>query len=384
MQAIARVQTPPGRGGIAVIALSGDGAEHLLADLFRPRPTHTDAPAGAIQLGRLVDGRGEMLDEAVIARTAAGAIEINIHGGPAVARAVLDRLAELGCAVAAPQSAAPESFGLAHPTWNNPAIGAELLEVLPDAAGDLAVAAISQQWSTGVSALVAGGRATAAQLREATARYEMMRKLLSPPEVVLVGPPNVGKSTLANVLVGRPVSIVHATPGTTRDWVREQAVLHGVAIWLTDTAGLFEFPDDPQGVDAEAVRRARHRAEGGDLVLLLSAGAEATETPEWLHAKTLLRVAAKADEARPAGSFDAVVSADTGEGLDDLKRAILVAVGLDDIDPASPAAFTQRQVDLLIAIADALDAQDRSAAEVAANRLLTGGAEGDGKAPACL
>ena len=353
-----------------MIALMGEGGERMLGELFRPFHTHADAPAGAIQLGRLVDGNGEVLDEAVVARTAGGTIEINIHGGPVVARAVLRRLGDLGAAIEPARAAAAESFGAAHPEWNNPAIGAEMLEVLPDAASEWVVAAISQPWSAGLSELVNDPDATADSLRAAAGRFEVMRKLLSPPEVVLVGPPNVGKSTLANALVGRAASIVHETPGTTRDWVREQALLSGVPVWLTDTAGLFEFPDDPHGVDTEAVRRARGRAEQADLVLLLSAGNEPTETPDWLHAKKLLRIGAKCDQTRPLGEFDVYVSAETGEGMDELTHAVLTALDLAEIDPTAPAAFTQRQADRLSAAADALDTNETSLAKEHLGDLL--------------
>ncbi|MHC4986351.1 MAG: hypothetical protein ACYTFO_09380, partial [Planctomycetota bacterium] len=128
---IARVQTPPGRGGIAVIALTGDGGERVLRGLFRPFASHADAPADAVQLGKLIDEDGDVLDEAVVARTAGGTIEINIHGGPVVARAVLRRLGDLGAAIEPARAAATESFGAAHPDWDNPAIGAEMLEALP-------------------------------------------------------------------------------------------------------------------------------------------------------------------------------------------------------------------------------------------------------------
>jgi tRNA modification GTPase len=127
-----------------------------------------------------------------------------------------------------------------------------MLEALPQAASELVVAAVSQQWSAGVSQLASDPDVSAELLRSAARRLPMMQKLLSPPEVVLVGPPNVGKSTLANAIVGREVSIVHTIAGTTRDWVREQALLGGVPIWLTDTAGLFDFPHDPHGRNSSA------------------------------------------------------------------------------------------------------------------------------------
>jgi len=370
--AIARLQTPPGRGGIAVIALTGPDRQAVLSQAFRPLASHADAPTDDIQLGKLIDGNGDVLDEVIVARSDQGTIEINIHGGPAVARAALGRLAELGADLAPAAPAAEDSFTLAHPNWDNPAIGREMLEVLPGAASELVAAAISQQWSTGLSELASDSGASAHQLRRASGRLGIMRKLLDPPDVVLVGPPNVGKSTLANVLVGREVSIVHHTPGTTRDWVREQALLDGVPVWLTDTAGLFEFPDDPYGVEAESVRRARHRAEQADLVLLISAGDTPTETPDWLHATSLLRIAAKSDLAAPTGPFDLAVSAETGDGLDDLRNAILAALGLANIDPTAPAAFTQRQADELALAADSLNQDNGDAAMNALNDLLQG------------
>jgi len=366
-----------------------------------------------------------VLDEAVVARSASGAIEINIHGGPVVARAVMRRLAEVGATVTEAVPAATESFQLAHPKWNNPAIGAEMLAALPGAASEFVLAVITQQWSAGLSQLARSEAPSAEALRAAAGRLGLTARLLDPCEVVLVGPPNVGKSALANELVGRAVSIVHDTAGTTRDWVRAMALFNGVPVWLTDTAGLFEknkknrdrphFPTSPakrmpqganenrvcpyfSGIDAESVARARHRAERADLVLLLSAG-EPTPTPDWLHAKRLLRVAAKCDlyqkrrrapvpppkdplrslagqePGEPVGSSGAcrlAVSSTTGEGLDELRSAILSALALADINPATPAVFTQRQADLLTVAADALDAGDKGPARKALRKLLTG------------
>jgi len=125
--AIARLQTPPGRGGIAVVALTGMDREQLLSQAFQPMASHADAAPAAIQLGKLIDGDGDVLDQVIVARSDPGAIEINIHGGPAVARAVLGRLAELGAELAPAQPSAKESFIARHPDWDNPAIGREML-----------------------------------------------------------------------------------------------------------------------------------------------------------------------------------------------------------------------------------------------------------------
>ena len=367
---VARMQTPPGRGGIAVIALTGADREAVLGRAFQPMKSHATAPADALQLGRVVSESGDVLDEAIVARSASGAIEINIHGGPVVARAVMRRLAEAGATVAEAQPAATESFQLAHPRWNNPAIGEEMLAALPAATSQLVLAIITQQWSAGLSQLARSDAPSADALRAAAGRLELTARLLNPPEVVLVGPPNVGKSALANELVGRAVSIVHDTPGTTRDWVRALALFSGVPVWITDTAGLFDPPpEDTHDIDAQSVARARNRAERADLVLLLSGG-KAMTAPDWLHAKRLLRVAAKCDVCPPADGAGLAVSSTTGEGLGELRSAILSALGLAEIDPAAPAAFTQRQADLLTAAADATERGEQGLAREKLGELL--------------
>lgn len=368
---VATLQTPPGRGGIAVILLDGPEAPGIVERLFRPRRTHTDRGAGVLRLGHLM-AEDDPIDEAVVHDTGHG-IEINLHGGPQAARAALEHLARLGATVAPLPPAGDCSFPPTHPRWLNPAIGREMLDALPQARGPRVVAAISQQWSAGLSELArtiltqlppaadALAPPDAARLRAAAESLGRMQKLLAPPEVVLVGPPNAGKSALTNALVGRSVSIVHRTPGTTRDWVRETALPAGVPIWLTDTAGIWLLATGPtplratgpgDGVDAESVRRARRRAESADLVLLLSPGLP-LETPPWLRARRLLRVSTQSDAAAAWPDADVAVSAVTGEGLDALGAAILRKLELDRLDPAAPAAFTERQARLLGRAADA-------------------------------
>jgi tRNA modification GTPase len=369
------LQTPPGRGGIAVIMLRGDGCAEALAQVFRPLRSHAAGGADVLQLGRLVDG-AETIDEAIVCRRG-DTCEINIHGGPAVARRTMQVLAARGAAILPAAATASESLPLAHPRWDNPAIGEELLTALAEAQSDLVVAAVAQQWSAGLSELAGRaleaidsgkpGAALASDLRRAAAGLATMQRLLNPPEAVLAGPVNVGKSTLANALIGRQVAIVHETPGTTRDWVREMGILCGVPVWLTDTAGLWEAPE---GVDAEAIRRARQRIEQADLVLLTSAE-RPTSPPGWLRAGKVLNVWTKADLAPPPAGFRGpAVCAMTGEGLDELKRAVLSALGLANIDPTRPMAFTPRQADLLTRAADAFDSRDSAAAREYLETLL--------------
>lgn len=362
--ATASLATAGGRGGIAMILLAGSEADRIVGEVFRPRSSARQDRAGALRLGHLVD-RDEVIDEVLLCRREES-FEISVHGGPAVVTRVLAVLAARGAKVV-PAAEAPEQFPLAHPRWRNPAVGREMLKALASARSTLVASAISRQWSAGISEL-ARGNPTPDQLHSAAGGLAIAQRLLSPAEVVIAGGPNVGKSELTNALVGRPVSIVHDTPGTTRDWVRQIALIDGVPIWLTDTAGLWAGRG---AVDAEAMRRARQCIASADLVLLLEAGRQ-PEVPGWLSARRLLTVASKCDIATPQPRPALATSARTGEGLAELRRAILAEINMNRLDPAAAMAFTSRQADLLHVAAEALEVSDSDAARAALARLLEG------------
>ncbi len=419
---VATLQTPPGTGGIAVIRLVGPGVQAVARALFSaPLP----AP-GRLALGELRQD-GQRIDEALLAGVnapAGGAVEINVHGGPRVVQRVLAALAQAGAAVADTPAAEPDAWLLAAEGLDNPAIGQEMLAALPAARTDRALAALTAQWSAGLSRLAretllhidhlpiasAGPKAPPAQahgrqsvgigagrprrgpvhphvrranglapgmpgvsggrLRRAAEALPQMQRLLNPPEIVLAGPPNAGKSSLANALLGRPACLVSDQPGTTRDWVRELADLAGLAAWLTDTAGLWQAPD---ALDHQAVARAWARIDEADLVLAVCDASRPPPADDaWarlLGQPHVLRLANKADLAGPPAGF-LPVSAATGDGLAALRRSIADAMGLADLDPTAAMAFTTRQANLLHTAANALDAADPASAAHALHDLL--------------
>lgn len=387
------LHTPAGAGGIAVVLLAGPRAGEILAEVFAAR-AGGQPEAGRLRLGEVRAG-GERLDEAVAHIREPELAEIHLHGGPRVVQRVLQRLGECGAVVdASPTPAAAGAWPLSAEGMDNPAIGRELLEHLPKATTRGVLRLLAQQWSAGLSALVraalracrerdgappsgsfegVSGPPRSDDLVAAADRLALMRRLLDPPEVVIAGPPNAGKSSLANALLGRQACIVSAVPGTTRDWVREPADLGGVPVWLTDTAGLWT-PED--AIDAEAVGRAWARVEAADLVVAVcdAAAPPGDDDPAWRRLvlrASALPVAGRADLApAPAGLL--AVSARTGEGVPALRREIPRRLGLAVPEGAFPAAFTERQARCLRAAADALARHAPADAARALRELLIG------------
>jgi tRNA modification GTPase len=214
------------------------------------------------------------------------------------------------------------------------------------------------------------GRAAARDLFESSARLD---RLIDPASVVVVGRPNVGKSTLTNAMLGRSVSIVADLPGTTRDWVAGLALLlppsgsdpassgNGVTVRWMDTPGLHETGDP---VERDAIELARSVIQQADVLIALRDPMSPWPGPEELSRAPGLWVLNKCDLIDTTG-MDPVgirpghettresplaISAQTGQGIDTLQRAILTAIGLGDLsqeDAARPWAFSARLRDLL-------------------------------------
>ncbi|NQU76507.1 MAG: 50S ribosome-binding GTPase [Planctomycetes bacterium] len=410
---VAMLHTPGGAGGIAVVLLAGAEAANILDRVFdsphrRCGPELAGQSPTALRLGHVMDGN-ERLDEAIVTvrplegRPGETVAEINIHGGPRITQRVLKLLAEAGATIVADDPDLAGRFDVWPLTAegsnkNNPAIGRELLKALPIARTRLAVSILTRQWDAGLSDLAAAalselqpGRCQAdgvsasvrrlslvSRLHAAADRLSAMDRLVSPPEVVLAGPPNAGKSSLANALLGRDACIVTNVPGTTRDWVRELADVDGWAAWLTDTAGLWS-PADP--IDAEAVRRAWGKIDEAELVLaVFDAAAPPADDPNWQRLtcrSNVIVVANKSDlSAPPPGAMAPLpnalaVSATADSGLPQLRRAILAKLGLADFDPHAPAAFTPRQSAALRAAAAAIVANEPGKAAEILLGLLT-------------
>lgn len=183
-------------------------------------------------------------------------------------------------------------------------------------------------------------------------------------DVVILGAPNAGKSSLLNVLAQREAAIVSDEPGTTRDLVELSLDLDGVKVRLTDTAGIRE---NAGKVETIGIERARLRAEAADLVLLLEDGTGAAGPTPATDNHNVLRIATKADlgnQDRTSANVAALqVSSSTGQGIPELLRLLAVraveAVGKSgDILP-SRLRHVELLQDSASALRSALDGEDQ-------------------------
>ncbi len=261
-----------GRGAVSVLSFAGPGAAPLLERLCGRAPP---AP-GRLALVHLREG-GLELDESLLATLAEGHFELQVHGSPPLVR----RLLALGDA---PRPPAPGFEGRACEQLAGARCEAAARMLLDQAEGAMRRELAALEGASAERRMQA--------LRVLAERARVARWLLEPARVVIAGPANAGKSTLFNVLLGEGRALVHEQPGTTRDALREPALLGAYPVWLHDTAG--ERPH-AAGIEAEGQRRARALAQSADLVLWLDPAGGTSA----LRGRRLRSRAARAELAAP-------------------------------------------------------------------------------------
>jgi tRNA modification GTPase len=196
--------------------------------------------------------------------------------------------------------------------------------------------------------------------------------------LAIVGRPNAGKSSLLNAFSGQESAIVTEIPGTTRDVLREQIDIGGVPVHVADTAGIRETQDR---IEAEGVRRARQALEEADIVLLVEDLSDEADSCAGLHEElpsnqARIQVGNKVDlldeksRARlESDSSRVCISARTGQGLEDLRKAILDLAGAHDLSEGSFSA-RQRHVDALRRSRKHITRGHQALAEMAAGEIL--------------
>ncbi|MGH9255641.1 MAG: tRNA uridine-5-carboxymethylaminomethyl(34) synthesis GTPase MnmE [Vicinamibacterales bacterium] len=358
---IVAIATPPGRGAIGIVRLSGPAALDIAGAILEDRrPLRaryaTFTRVRAAHASCAIDEVVATYFPAPHSYTGDHVVEISAHGSPVVLHAIVRSAIVAGARLAAPGEFTLRAF-----------LNGKRDLVQAEAVGDLIAAATPLQARVAFDQLegTLTGRIAEfdAQLFDLIARLEasldfpdegyhfiepaetarrvgcvveQLDRLLAGAQrgrliregaaVVVTGRPNVGKSSIFNLLVGADRTIVTDRPGTTRDLVSEQIDLDGLAITLVDTAGCRETDDV---VEREGVARATRARDVADvLVVVLDRSEPATAEDEQVLAETAhqrrILVANKSDLAEKAGfSGSIAVSARTGAGLDDLRRAIV-------------------------------------------------------------
>jgi len=337
--------TPPGGAAIAVVRVTGELVAPFLAAHF----SRAVAPLRCVH-GDLRDERGEVIDDALVVLHEDGrAADINVHGGPWVIESAVALAQRHGFTYVPPAS--PPDGAQLHP----PADAASILDREVWAAAPLArteqglrvLLAQPQAWAD----LVARAQTAPADLPAMIKRIlvdNTLDCLLRPRRVVLVGPANVGKSTLANQLFAQERSITADLPGTTRDWIGELANIDGLPVLLFDTPGLRESSDP---IEREAVGKVRALIRSGSLMVWVSAPDAQHPVPRLGPILgPVIEVMNKADllpdEAAQGHACPTVAT--TGQGIERLRRLIRVQLGCGDLDPSRPRCWTDRQTQILL------------------------------------
>ncbi len=356
---IAAIATAPGRSAIGIVRVSGARAAEIARRLLGRMPRPRVATLVAAR-----DARGELLDEGLAlyfpaphSYTGECGFEFHGHGGPTVLQAVLSACLDAGARLAEPGEFTRRAFLNGKLDLAQAEGVADLIDAASREAARSALRSLQGEFSAAVNVLVAQlvelralteamldfpdeeveplhrddaiarlGRVRAA-LEAVLAKSRQGSLLRSGIHVVLAGRPNVGKSSLLNRLAGEERAIVTPIAGTTRDALREAIQIEGVPLVIIDTAGLRSSSDPVERLGIERTQRELERA---DIVIVIFEAGEAHAPLEEVPAGTaLIEVYNKVDLAPgfvpPGGGL--AISAKTGAGLDELKRAILQAAG---------------------------------------------------------
>ncbi|MBW2623847.1 MAG: tRNA uridine-5-carboxymethylaminomethyl(34) synthesis GTPase MnmE, partial [Deltaproteobacteria bacterium] len=303
---VAAVSSAPGHGGIAIVRLSGPDTEEIISRIFKPDRAGFPLESHKLHLGWIIDPRtGSGVDQVLCSLmrgphtyTREDVAEINTHGGPVITQRILHFALSMGARLADPGEFTRRAFLAGRIDLSQAEAVAELIAARSQAEAELAVS----QLDGGLRKQVEGFRQTlidilahlevaldfpdeeaeivqgpeAAEkiratvltpLEELLEAYETGRFYREGLQVAIIGPPNVGKSSLLNRLLEDERAIVTELPGTTRDIIEAEALIDGIPLTLVDTAGLESEARDE--AEAEGQRRAEARLNQADLILLV-------------------------------------------------------------------------------------------------------------------
>ena len=388
---IAAIATPLGEGSLGVIRISGEAALTVADSVFFPFSGErlSDLPGYRAAYGEIKEG-DSLLDDAVAlvfrapkSYTGEDVVEISVHGGRILLREVLRLILKNGAFSAEPGEFTKRAFlnGKTDLTRAESVMG--LISAKSEAQLRLSRAAHIGKVSGKIQAiegdLVALDASIAAfsdypdedieglnyenflkmlesaetALKEMLSTYDAGRILREGIDTAIVGKPNVGKSTLMNMLSGAERSIVTEVAGTTRDIIEETVTVGDIVLRLADTAGIHDTDDR---VESIGVDRARRRIETAGLILAVFDCTKPLDKDDYslldsIRGKNVIVIinktdlSCKLDKSAFEGFKIVETSAKKGDGYETLSKAIAEAAGTADLDPDSAVLLNERQHD---------------------------------------
>jgi len=373
-ETIAALSTPRGYSGIGVIRLSGPESVSILKRIFRPVSQKSEFPDREAVYGRLIDPANENILHDGLALfmkgprsyTGEDMVELSLHGSPAVLDMILKMIVSLGARPANRGEFSLRSFLSGHLDLVQAEAVIDLIEAPGPSAAAEARARLDgvlsgriSEISDAIKDLLAeleayidfdeddyefppdpepGLRRISDMIRELTEAAQRGRFRREGIKTVIIGKPNVGKSTLFNCLLRSDRAIVTPYPGTTRDTLEERILIGGISFILYDTAGIRE---NPEHIEEEGIRRSYEKIDEADLVIAVVNGSSPlnhrdTAALEACLGKKMIIVLNKKDlglvispgsvEFNSAGGLCTAISAKTGDGLDQFENLLLETV----------------------------------------------------------
>lgn len=365
---IAQIVTGTGRSAVATVRLRGNAAESLIEKYFWPKSKIAKLLIDRIYFGQWKWNQYE--EDLVVVRTNQITYEIHCHGGQLAAHSIVESLSEAGAIVGDALQLIEES------TMDR--FSVEAIKQLPSAV-TVRTAAILLDQSRGamvrtlskISQLVDQSQIEIARrtLEDIIQQSFLGSRISKSFEVVLMGPPNAGKSSLVNAMLGFDRAIVFDQPGTTRDTVEATTALDGWPITFVDTAGLRITSD---AVETIGVEKAKKRFEQADLILQvfdLATGGNQDFFQDWNQQLTetmSLRIGTKIDLISNADSslketedqYDLAVSSLTGTGICELNQMVVNRLIPNVPKSGEAIPISESQIDLLLSLQNLIASDD--------------------------